>query len=234
MLIQPAAPFGISIGTVYGEMRCQPFSLSSVVRGQRRADTADPAGDDHAEPLGVHGGRARVGPGLARGHQRQLLAAVHPAGLHAVDHLGRVDGRLRGDPHRQATPPTARLRERTPLRPASIADQVDATSPPSGVVAPSPVTTTVSAPFGHAEPPAFSADVVHHVLHRGEVLQLVVRDLHAELVLSGDGDLDHGQRVDVQVVDEALARRHLVRRARRRSPRRSRQARRESPARSCL
>ena len=28
MLIQPAAPFGISIGTVYGEMRCQPLSLS--------------------------------------------------------------------------------------------------------------------------------------------------------------------------------------------------------------
>ena len=28
MLIQPAAPFGMSIGTVYGEMRCQPFSLS--------------------------------------------------------------------------------------------------------------------------------------------------------------------------------------------------------------
>ena len=34
----------------------------------------------------------------------------------------------------------------TPLRPASIADQGDATSPPSGVVAPSPVTTTVSRP----------------------------------------------------------------------------------------
>jgi hypothetical protein len=33
---------------------------------------------------------------------------------------------------------------RTPLVPASIADQVDATSPPSGVVAPSPVTTTLS------------------------------------------------------------------------------------------
>jgi hypothetical protein len=32
---------------------------------------------------------------------------------------------------------------RTPLVPASIADQVDATSPPSGVVAPSPVTTTL-------------------------------------------------------------------------------------------
>ena len=29
MLIQPAEPFGMSIGTVYGEMRCQPFSLSA-------------------------------------------------------------------------------------------------------------------------------------------------------------------------------------------------------------
>jgi len=28
MLIQPADPFGISIGTVYGEIRCQPFSFS--------------------------------------------------------------------------------------------------------------------------------------------------------------------------------------------------------------
>ena len=28
MLIRPADPFGISIGTVKGEMRCQPFSLS--------------------------------------------------------------------------------------------------------------------------------------------------------------------------------------------------------------
>src|SRR5580700_6168119 len=33
---------------------------------------------------------------------------------------------------------------RTPLVPASIADQVDAASPPSGVVAPSPVTTTLT------------------------------------------------------------------------------------------
>ena len=32
----------------------------------------------------------------------------------------------------------------TPLVPASIADQVDVTSPPSGVVAPSPVTTTLT------------------------------------------------------------------------------------------
>ena len=36
------------------------------------------------------------------------------------------------------------VRRCTPLVPASIADQVDATSPPSGVVAPSPVTTTLT------------------------------------------------------------------------------------------
>jgi hypothetical protein len=34
------------------------------------------------------------------------------------------------------------VRVRTPDRPASMADQVDATSPPNGVVAPRPVTTT--------------------------------------------------------------------------------------------
>src|SRR6202040_1173102 len=33
---------------------------------------------------------------------------------------------------------------RTPLVPASIADQVDAASPPSGVVGPRPVTTTLT------------------------------------------------------------------------------------------
>ncbi len=27
-LIHPAEPFGMSIGTVYGDSRCQPFSLS--------------------------------------------------------------------------------------------------------------------------------------------------------------------------------------------------------------
>src|ERR1700760_4379732 len=36
------------------------------------------------------------------------------------------------------------VRRRTPLVPASIADQVDAASPPSGVVAPRPVTTTLT------------------------------------------------------------------------------------------
>ena len=37
-----------------------------------------------------------------------------------------------------------------------------------------------------------------------EVLHLVVGDGHAELLLGGHDDLDHGQRVDVEVVDERL------------------------------
>src|SRR5690625_3143794 len=52
-------------------------------------------------------------------------------------------------------------------------------------------------------------DEVDDVLDRLEVLELVVGDLHAELVLGGDSDLDHGQRVDVEVVHEALFRGHL-------------------------
>src|SRR5205823_3305630 len=37
-----------------------------------------------------------------------------------------------------------------------------------------------------------------------EVLDLVVGDLDVELLLGGHDDLDHGQRVDVEVVDEGL------------------------------
>src|SRR4029079_18694562 len=37
-----------------------------------------------------------------------------------------------------------------------------------------------------------------------EVLDLVVGDLDVELLLGGHADLDHGQRVDVEVVDERL------------------------------
>ena len=96
----------------------------------------------------------------------------------------------------------------TPLRPASIPSQVDSTSPPRGAVAPSPVTTRSRE--RHAAPPALLPTNDTSV-DRGEVLQLVVGDLDAELVLGGDGDLHHRQRVDVQVVDEALARRDVVR-----------------------
>src|SRR6516162_10316895 len=120
-----------------------------------------------------------------------------------------------------------------PLRPASIPSQVLATSPPSGVVAPSPVTTTrgwsartVISSFAAVSSRTprrrgrwlarsgrdfGAADVVDDVLDGLEVLQLVVGDFHAELVLGRHRDLDHRQRVDVQVVHEALVRGDLVR-----------------------
>src|SRR4051794_18753600 len=80
-----------------------------------------------------------------------------------------------------------------------MASQVDATSPPSGVVAPSPVTTTSVVLMS-----VVRLDEGDGVAHGLEVLDLVVGDLDAELLLGGHHDLDHGQRVDVQVVGERL------------------------------
>src|SRR3954468_1851943 len=111
----------------------------------------------------------------------------------------------------------------TPDRPASSASQVEATSPPRGVVAPSPVTTTSAVGVLMDVPPGTDwpvgrvsvmervlllvlLDVGDGVADGLDVGELVVGDGHAELVLDGGGDLDHGQRVDVQVVGERLLR----------------------------
>src|SRR5262249_25946415 len=116
----------------------------------------------------------------------------------------------------------------TPDRPATRPSQVEAASPPSGVVAPIPVTTTVRLvgltgilsptdldsaappPGGGAMQPGLRGsglvleDVVGRVADRLEVLDILVRDLDVEALFGGDDDLDHGQRVDVQVVGEGL------------------------------
>src|SRR5689334_18956904 len=132
----------------------------------------------------------------------------------------------------------------TPDLPATRASQNEAASPPSGVVAPIPVTTTVrlvgltgilsptdtriqrrhrrvaghqpggtrahgpGGPGRSAQVTGRSGlvleDVVGRVADRLEVLDVVVRDLDVEALFGGDDDLDHGQRVDVQVVGEGL------------------------------
>src|SRR4051794_23860045 len=92
----------------------------------------------------------------------------------------------------------------TPERPASIASHVDATSPPSGVVAPIPVTTTSGMVMSVSQISGVRDDERDGVADGLEVLDLVVRDLHAEPLLGGHDDLDHGERVDVQVLGERL------------------------------
>src|SRR5690606_10593661 len=91
--------------------------------------------------------------------------------------------------------------------------------PPRGVVAPKPVTTTVVAlmsgswrgerlgVYGSA---GGALDVGDGVADGLEVLGVLVGDGDAELVLAGVDDLDHGQRVDAQVVDEGLVQLHVL------------------------
>src|SRR5690349_22550558 len=107
------------------------------------------------------------------------------------------------------------VRVRTPERPASMPSQVDATSPPSGLVVPIPVTRTrvrlmqgTLSTRGVEEDGEGSAlgalDERDGVADGLEVLDLVVGDRDAELLLGRHDDLDHRGRVDVEVVDEGL------------------------------
>src|SRR5690606_40800039 len=114
----------------------------------------------------------------------------------------------------------------TPERPASAASHVLATSPPSGLVTPSPVITTWLVTAGRSSSvvrvggrvPRRSAaapvprsglrlrDVADGVAHGGEVLDLFVGDGHAELLLGDRHDGHHRERVDVEVLGEGLVR----------------------------
>src|SRR3954454_12249269 len=113
------------------------------------------------------------------------------------------------------------VRARTPERPATRASQVLGTSPPTGLVVPIPVTTTRVRLMTTLRSKGFwnqalrcrrrGSGVAGRVLDERdgvadglEVLDLVVGDRHAELLLGGHDDLDHGERVDVEVLDERL------------------------------
>ena len=126
-----------------------------VVAVEGGDDAPDPAGDDGPQPVGVDAEaldgpvlavlaerEAGVAPGLVRGDERELLGIGRDG---AARCLGRTS---EGSTATVAAIFTGRSLAQsassglTPERPASRADQVDATSPPRGVVAPSPVTTT--------------------------------------------------------------------------------------------
>src|SRR5918911_1221241 len=190
----------MSIGTVCGLTRRGPDSsrmsswLSSVMAPPMPLPklTASRSGSRPApaRPASVHAWFAAINAiASERSSRRSLTRSITSDGSTASDAAMRTG-------HCWAHSWVSGL---TPERPASMESQVDATSPPNGVVAPSPVTTTSVLLMSGVR-----LDVRHGVADGLQVLHLVVRDLDAELLLGRDHDFDHGQRVDVQVVGEGL------------------------------
>src|SRR5690606_18123333 len=238
----------MSIGTVNGETRFQPFSRKMsywwrvVKMPPIPLDITTPRrnGSTSGEPASSHASRAVINANCwVRSRRRSRWRSSFSDGSSA-----RRPAKCTGSFSCHSSG-----REVMPDRPSSSADQVVATSPPRGLLAPRLVTTTlrllmVDRPYRRngrcAVVPRCAGgpgivpddtqrarrrlrrrradgsaplllDVVDDVLNRLQVLELVVGDLHAELVLCGDGDLDHRQRVDVEVVHEALLRGDLGR-----------------------
>src|SRR5512139_103010 len=90
-----------------------------------------------------------------------------------------------------------------PERPASSASQDDATSLPTGLIAPSPVTTTRRRPVMLRSRPSgllqVGVDVVDRLLDGADLLRLFVRDLALELVFEGHHKLDGVERIGAEV-----------------------------------
>src|SRR6266542_1755999 len=79
--------------------------LQEVVLREQGQGPADAAADDHPEALLLDVRSARVGPSLPCGDDRHLLDPVQPAGLHAVELLGRLHRQLCRDTHRKLLSP---------------------------------------------------------------------------------------------------------------------------------
>src|SRR6185503_938788 len=97
-----------------------------------------------------------------------------------------------------------------PDLPATIAAQASLTELPTGQTVPSPVTTTLR--LDNSTPCQESlrallllqvrVDIVHGLLHRGDLLGFFVRDLALELFLQSHDQLDGIERVRSEVIDE--------------------------------
>src|SRR4051812_1754110 len=239
-------PLGISIGTVCGETRRTPFSLSTsywsrrvvtppmpeaMTAPRRSGSTLSSSPALASKPASAHASLAAISANCAgRSRRRACGRGMTSEGSTAICAAIRT----------ACSAAHSCSRGLTPDLPATRPSQVEAASPPSGVVAPIPVTTTVRlvgltgnlSPTvrglsgatagwrGHAAGPMrwlgpggpgprrgsglVLEDVGGRVADRLEVLDVLVGDLDVEALFGGDDDLDHGQRVDVQVVGEGL------------------------------
>src|SRR5690349_22834170 len=219
---QAAGPLGMSIGTVCGDTRRGPLAsrmsswFSSVCAPPMPEPmlTARRSLSISGAPASAHASRAAMIAVISeRSSRRAWTRSITSVGSTASCAAMRTGSWAA---HSWVSGPT-------PERPVTIPSHVEATSPPSGVVAPSPVMTTsavtVSLPCpGPRDTRARSRsclalgldDVGDRVADRLEVLHLVVGDLHAELLLGRNHDLDHRQRVHVEVLGEGLLLGHVI------------------------
>src|SRR5450631_1590559 len=253
-----AGPLAISMGTASGKTRRTPFSFR--VSHWSSSVLTPPMPEPMTTPR-----RSGSIPGVPASAQasREAIRAYWPAGSsRRASTLARTS---RGDCLMVAAIFTGRwyistqsngIRV-TPDWPARIASQVSVTLPPTGVVAPRPVTTMRCSGFeviggsapcdqwpagihgvrpvrhrawgamrslgesrvlavvrprrsatthhsGQGQSALCARDEAHGVADRLEVLDLIVGDAHAELLLRVDHDGHHRQRVDVEVVGEGL------------------------------
>src|SRR5215212_2682750 len=208
--IWPAAAFGISWGTVKGETRLGPLvritaslASSELIPPMPVANTTPVSSLSTASsiPLSSQASRAEVRANWVERSSR--LASLGPrlaAGSKSRHSAATLDGTGSG---------STRVRGPRPDWPAQMASQYALAPTPTGVTAPSPVTTTRCKVLPHRR--LLGDHQVGRLADGLDAGDLVVGDLDAELLLEGEHDLDQVERVGVQVLLEAGVGGHLVR-----------------------
>src|SRR5829696_8309675 len=198
------------LGTVNGETRLGPLvritsslASSELIPPMPVANTTPVSSLSTASsiPLSSQASRAEVRANWVERSSR--LASLGPrlaAGSKSRHSAATLDGTGSG---------STRVRGPRPDWPAQMASQYALAPTPTGVTAPSPVTTTRCKVLPHRR--LLGDHQVGGLADGLDASDLVVGDLDAELLLEGEHDLDQVERVGVEVLLEAGVGGHLVR-----------------------
>ncbi len=128
----------------HGETRVVPALAKHVVLLDDADDAADRRADEDAGAGGVDARRRprRAHASRAAASASRTLRSSRRASFGPTTDSGSKPLHLGGDPDREVARVERTRSSPTPLRPATAASHVDCASSPSGVTAPSPVTTT--------------------------------------------------------------------------------------------
>src|SRR5262245_36760146 len=198
----PLAALAIRAGTMNGDTRPGPFSISTVCCCSRVEMPPIPvAWITPPRSAGTSGLPASSHASAAEDTAKWTNRSVRRISLGSSQGLGSKSGTSPAT-ETGRSPASKAVIARMPLRPVVSPAQNSSTPVPTGVTGPMPVTTTRS-PIRSLGRAQLLLDERHGLPDRLDALHLLFGDVDAPLLLEGEHRLDEVERIGVEVLGES-------------------------------